>query len=631
MTTTAPPPRAARPTLRLVALLAALVVAAGALWFTRTRPDNPTSLVLIVVDTLRSDHLPSYGYRRDTAPFLTRLAEDGIQVQGYSASPWTKASMVTLLSGLHPQRHQTFGFEDALPEEVPYLPALLAERGYRTVGFNSNGTLASFLGLARGYQKYLEPPPERTAKPDAKEVTDAVLSLARNLASGGDEPFLLYAHYLDPHDPYEPPRAFGSDLSPAEFVQPQDVVEGRLSLTGSVLEKFRDQYDGEIRQMDEEISRLFDGLDALGLLDDDTILVVTSDHGEEFGDHGRIGHGKTVHAESVQVPLIFWRRSDMARYVSDDAFHQVDFLPTILEALQLSSDPELGALMADLDGRSRWRDLQNQALGPASDFHFHLDLYPAGELGLLDGRHKFIHRRGTPSNLLFDVEVDPGERTNLVSAGKKRGEFLARVIAHHNTHSATAHERVITEEGDSARAALEALGYVEPENASLSSRRMPTTLEVFDTRVLGLFGDEDPTAWQTRLDLPANSPQLLGSWKPVDTAAEHRLRGPWSGAFATVVLPIEGDGSQSVVVTGLVSGATTRQCRITLSGGESAAAKTEPRVHSLEEGRFDLRIPVPAELSVGPVLYVDLEVRPLAGETAAGMAGLQIESVGWAP
>ncbi|MCB1034650.1 MAG: sulfatase-like hydrolase/transferase, partial [Acidobacteria bacterium] len=156
------------------------------------------NLVVVLVDTLRSDHLPSYGYERDTAPYLAELAAEGIQVQGYSASSWTKASVGTLLTGLYPQRHQAISRSDSLPAEVPYLPQVLAGHGFSTAAYVGNKNVGWAFGFERGYSEFYQYRP--ASKVDAPVVTDRSLSLADGL----EPPFFLYAHYVDPHDPYKP-------------------------------------------------------------------------------------------------------------------------------------------------------------------------------------------------------------------------------------------------------------------------------------------------------------------------------------------------------------------------------------------------------------------------------------------
>ncbi|HEX2224774.1 MAG TPA: sulfatase-like hydrolase/transferase, partial [Thermoanaerobaculia bacterium] len=154
------------------------------------------NLVVVMVDTLRSDHLPSYGYERDTAPYLTRLADEGIQLQGYAVTSWTKPSVASLLTGLHPQRHQAISRSDRLPPEAPYLPEILAGEGMRTAAYIGNLNAGRKWGFDRGFHSFDQANGAR--KMDGSRVTTRALDLARGL----QPPYFLFVHYVDPHDPY---------------------------------------------------------------------------------------------------------------------------------------------------------------------------------------------------------------------------------------------------------------------------------------------------------------------------------------------------------------------------------------------------------------------------------------------
>ncbi len=197
----------------------------------RREPPRFTNLVLIVIDTLRSDHLASYGYDRATAPFLDRLAREGIQLQGVAASSWTKPAVATLLTGLHPQRHRANTSADRLAPSLPFLPEILQRHGFSTVGYTANWFTGPSFGFDRGFDTFLEvwPPeplragmyrnPASPDKPHATWATDSALELARDL----EPPFFLSVHYLDPHDPYTPAAAWGDESASAgDFVQPAD-------------------------------------------------------------------------------------------------------------------------------------------------------------------------------------------------------------------------------------------------------------------------------------------------------------------------------------------------------------------------------------------------------------------------
>lgn len=428
------------------------------------------NLLVVMVDTLRSDHLPSYGYPRDTAPYLSRLAGEGIQLQGYSASSWTRPSIATLLSGLHPQRHQTISRADALGIDVPYLPAILAEHGFKTAAMMGNPNVGRKWGFDRGVGGYLQSRGVTALDGDAQVVTDKVLALATEL----EPPFYLQVLYIDPHDPYIPeePWRDGDDASePWEYVQPQRLARARAELDELTLDRLVRQYDGEVRDFDRHFERLMGELGALGLLDG-TLVVVTADHGEELGEHGRLTHSKTLYEEVVRVPLILWSREGLPSFRGDALFHQVDFVPTVLEALGLE-------VPAGLDGESQWRLLSAGRPPGERDLFFHLDLGERAALAVRRGSRKLVHSHRRPYVEVSDLVADPGELRPSAELSPEDRRLFRRLIEHHNELvTAGGVREVRTTEGE-LRRSLAALGYLDvdtPEEA-LRERFIPGRLD----------------------------------------------------------------------------------------------------------------------------------------------------------
>ena len=433
-------------------------------------------MIVLVIDTLRSDHLPSYGYGRETAPFLSRLATEGIQLQGYSASSWTRPSMATLLTGLTPQRHQTISRSDRLPADIPYLPELLAARGFETAAYMGNLNAGRKWGFARGVSRYRETRGVRAADADAAAVTDAVLRL--ELAP----PFYLQVLYVDPHDPYRPPESWweidggAPGAKPETLLQPPDVLAKGRPVAADDLERLRDQYDGEIRDVDGQIERLLGELEARGLLDE-TLVVVTADHGEEFGEHGGLTHGRTLHEEMLRVPFLLWGRDLLPGNApaagSLGAFHHIDFVPTMLGALGVEA-PE------GLDGTDRWAELTAppRRASTAPPLYFHLDLDRHAALAVLEGGRKLIHRPRRPRSRVYDLADDPGEHAPS-PLGRADEELLRRLVEHHNAASAGGVERMAQSTDAAMRRELAALGYLDldtPED-ELRARRIPPRLD----------------------------------------------------------------------------------------------------------------------------------------------------------
>ena len=449
---------------RTWALVHATVLFAAGACAAPQKPPVYRNLIVVMVDTLRSDHLPSYGYERNTAPFLTALADEGIQLQGYATSSWTKESVASLLTGLAPQRHQAISRSDHLPPELPYLPELLRGAGFVTACFIGNLNVGRKWGFDRGFTHYAQTRPAGKAR--AAEVNAAALRLQEHLSP----PFFLYLHYVDPHDPYRPSRTFTGRGRP--YVQPRRLLE-RGAIGEEDLRRLVDQYDGEIRELDRALEELFAALEREELLAD-TLVVVTSDHGEEFGEHGGLTHGRTLFEEVLRVPLLLWSRSGLPAFRSQRLFSHLDVLPTLLEALGQQ-------VPASLEGESQWRRLlaDDEVRRPPALFS-HLDLDRRAALAVLDSEAKLVHRP-VPNlgTLLFDLSTDPDEQAPLpVSSGEARN-LLGLLVRHHNREGELAAQRRTGTVDGELRRALAALGYLQldtPEE-DLRYRALPARLD----------------------------------------------------------------------------------------------------------------------------------------------------------
>lgn len=436
-------------------------------------PPHFQNLVLVMVDTLRSDHLPCYGYPRDTAPHLCQLAAEGWQLDAYPTSSWTKPSVASLLTGLQPQRHQAIGRADSLPATVPYLPEELARAGFDTAAYVGNRNIGRKFGFDRGFRRFEMT--RATGKVDGRRVTDETLALLPDLKSR----FFLYVHYVDPHDPYrpeEPWREPGAALDRRPYVQPQRLRSGEDPMEEDTIPRLIDQYDGEIREVDEEIRQLLAALGDAGLLEG-TLVVVTSDHGEEFGEHGGLTHGTTLYEELLRVPLVFWTRGGLPPAPKDRSFYQLDFRATLLEALGVS---EGGDPAGDEEGTSRWRALARGAdLGSGEDRFFHLDLDTRGAIALERWPTKLIHDAHAPHDRLFDLRDDPVELSPATTATPELEELRRRLVNHHNRETALAAERRRETVDDETRRGLAALGYLQLDTPQeeLEERTLPERID----------------------------------------------------------------------------------------------------------------------------------------------------------
>jgi arylsulfatase A-like enzyme len=267
----------------------------------RERPD----VLLVVVDTLRADHLALYGYARETAPNLTRFARDAILYEkAVSPGTWTVPSHGSILTGRWPSYHGAERVPGdkilAMPvnPNVPMLAEILQSRGYRTVAFIGNSTyLSPLFGFQRGFADYVT-----GHFWHANEVFDDVV---RWLDEHPEPSFVLW-NVIDPHEPYDPPPPFDARFPgrrPEHGVMLGELVWAGTKPTAEMIAHFVSQYDGEIAVADDAIGRVLEALKRQGRYDD-ALIVVTSDHGEMFGEHGAYSHGTPPFEPMVHVPLL---------------------------------------------------------------------------------------------------------------------------------------------------------------------------------------------------------------------------------------------------------------------------------------------------------------------------------------
>lgn len=326
-----------------------------------TRPD----LILISIDTLRPDHLGAYGYERDTSPSLDSLAaRAAIFENAFAQSSWTLPSHMSLVTSTYPLVHQVETERRSLPAAIPTLAESLQANGYETTGFVSWIYLAAKFGFDRGFDRYDELiPPEELQDASSKHsvraagIVDSVLSWAAERSAARtashetarSDPFFLFVHFFDPHMDYDPPLDDARRFDPAIRTTDSgsyETLKGYIAglqanvppIPGDVIDRAMDLYDAEIRYTDREVGRLLAELRRLGLLDR-AILVVTSDHGEEFGEHGSMeGHQWTLYDEVLRVPLLISSPWTEAVRISE-IVESIDIAPTLLRFAGVTAPP----------------------------------------------------------------------------------------------------------------------------------------------------------------------------------------------------------------------------------------------------------------------------------------------------
>ncbi|MCP4203992.1 MAG: sulfatase [bacterium] len=305
---------------------------------TETRLDAP-NLILISIDTLRSDHLGCYGYNRPTSPALDRLCEDSVVYsEAIAQAPSTLHSHASIFTSLIPHHHgASWGGRTRLADECLTLAEVAQEAGMATGAFTGGGQMDKIFGLDQGFDSYNQP--------GTRHFYGTVKLAEEWLAERPDRPFFLFLHTYETHHPYEPQERFLEIFDDDYDGELPDVISvdmlkeinrKKRVLQEGDLQHIVNTYDAEIRSMDEALEHLIVFLRENSLYDD-TMIVFTSDHGEEFGEHGRVGwHSHSLYDELLRVPLVikFPNQHHAGARVSDQV-SSIDIAPTVLSALGL--------------------------------------------------------------------------------------------------------------------------------------------------------------------------------------------------------------------------------------------------------------------------------------------------------
>ncbi len=423
------------------------------------RAREPQGVILIQGDTLRTDHLDAYGYERPTAPFLRRLAGEGVLFKNaISQTAWTKASTTSVMTSLYPTTHGVHQIPDRIPASTPTLAERFRQGGYATLSLSSVSFTGRLTNLHKGFEELREAgtQPGRTLY-TSKTARDYVDYLADWLEDRRDVPFFVYLHVFDPHSPYEPRppwNALWADparreehlrheetlkkfIASAFLAQRGMATRDELEAAGIDPEEYlrycKDWYDGSIRGMDSELARLVERLRGLGVADR-TLIAFFADHGEEFHDHGRMWHGQSVYGEMLRVPLLFWGGGIGTARVREESVQLIDVMPTLLELSGLEPPPGLqGQSLASLvsDGRhAAWRPrpviAEKHPLGGAN--------HPEASesYAIVDGDWKLIHNVQRPPERaeieLFRFHEDALDQENLADANPDVVDRLRKAL-----------------------------------------------------------------------------------------------------------------------------------------------------------------------------------------------------------
>jgi arylsulfatase A-like enzyme len=442
---------------------------------------NSTNVILISVDTLRADHLGCYGYERETSPNIDSLADDSVLFSNvYASSPWTLPSHVSMLTSLHGAHHQVYQNDERMDPAILTLADLLRQNHFFCSAFTGGGFVSSVYGFSKGFDMYQEGG-GGVHRQDAAEYSCGLVAEWLDTHSK-DKNFFLFVHTYQPHDPYACPEPY-KDMFLAEDAKWRHInlmghLGGRSNLFKPLPEGERqnivDLYDGEVRYTDEAlIGPLIHKLKQLDLYDN-SLIIFTSDHGEEFYDHKSWGHGHQLYDESLKVPLLVkfpgsrFQGTKMSNIVS-----LVDMMPTILDELRIdiSELPLDGkSLVPSIEGKDRedssfWADIGDNVLNS----------HVPQKISTNSGTEKLIlNKKYTDEDLsyfeylppetgpveLYELMGDPREELNIA---ENRSALVNQLIRTIETLYSQARKRMSLkpEIDEDLKEQLRALGYIK--------------------------------------------------------------------------------------------------------------------------------------------------------------------------
>jgi arylsulfatase A-like enzyme len=408
----------------------------GLCFLTPARTSARPNVLLVVVDTLRADHLGCYGYRRPTSPSIDAFARESLRWQeGRAQTSWTRPAMATILTGLYPIEHRVLLRPDKLPSSIETVGERLRSAGYETAFFTPNANCSPHFGFNRGWDHYrYEADRARgVAHPrDSARINVAVFDYLEQ--RDPSRPFFAVVHTMDPHDAYVPREPFRSRL--AKGVDPSlgtgPVLRGLRALEPNQAVRRAQEllplYDGEIAQNDASFGALLAELERRGL-GASTAVLLTADHGEEFYEHGGWKHGYTLYEEQLRIPMLLRLpgREQVGR-VLRSAAEQIDIAPTLLDLAALPPDP-------GLPGRSLLAEARG-ATPPSRPSFAWLDRPGVSVAAVVRQEWKLIRGgNALPSATsrapaeLFALASDPEERRDLALERPLRRAWLDGLLA----------------------------------------------------------------------------------------------------------------------------------------------------------------------------------------------------------
>ena len=440
---------------------------------TRSSRDSTPNVVLIIVDTLAVNHLGTYGHPSSPSPNIDKLAESGtVFEKAYTPAPWTKPAVSSVFTGVMPSMHGVKSIDDVLPESFNTLAERLKRTDYLTAGFVSHTLISPKLGYAQGFDTYDTVPFKGNVHSviSSEKVTDMGLdwlkSYKENYKERSDSnKFFLFLHYFDPHNNYQHHKEFDQtswykgDLTPGMDIR---AIRAKIpNITEDDVKYLRGLYDEEIAHTDREIGRFLGTLKDMGL-SDNTIIILTADHGEEFFDHGSIGHSRTLFDELTRVPLIISYPGKVKPQRVSEPVTTLDILPTVLDEVNLNEDRQGLAGISLKETLLEGKELPRRDI--YSEVDFKSSYIKAYKISVVRGIHKAVLDKPTQSCELYDLESDPKELSNISSKDPALFSTLSSLVIDYQNkyqkNSQNEEMQMVPERSSEEIEQLKSLGYL---------------------------------------------------------------------------------------------------------------------------------------------------------------------------
>lgn len=378
----------------------------------RQQASGRRNVVLIILDTVRADHLSCYGYDRSTSPTIDSLSSCGtLWLEARSQAPWTMPSHASIWTGLSALAHGTNhiggidGFDLGLDTSLPSLPVVLSNAGYETAGFMNVALLGPDFGFDVGFDWYdCDGSGDRTAR----ATVDAFLAYLDGRDCNSD--LFCVIHFYDAHAPYDPSPPFDTAFTSRGV---NGISRWKRTDSGELLnpddcQHLVDMYDSEILFVDTELSRLFGGMRSRGY-GENTLFVITADHGEEFLDHGRVSHGHALYEEQIHVPLVMCGPGIDEGVVSETPAALMDLMPTVISYLNVGFQGSTEGVDLLSGAADSARPIPSGGISP--DRFYMADMLPEElhSFAIVVGSQKVIACVELDRFAQFDLDLDPGE------------------------------------------------------------------------------------------------------------------------------------------------------------------------------------------------------------------------------